>query len=204
MWGLWSGDLALGVTTFEKYGLVHYFYGFGYSVAIGAVLAGFASFIYEGASQVSRSTKRPTGILIIVELLVAAGIFTLYMLVDMDNTTTRNIIFYIISGIAIFIGLSEFLLRFFKKIKRSSKENVPIGAYIMLPIFIGVDLIRTANTVEIRNYAITGALVLACVVYLVLFLLAYSFAGETYQSRWSKGRDVDDDDDDDDDVSDED
>ncbi|HUT82421.1 MAG TPA: hypothetical protein VMZ29_14565 [Candidatus Bathyarchaeia archaeon] len=202
LWGLWSGDLATGTTTLTTYGLVHYLYGFGYSLAIGAVLAGFVSFMYEGAASVDRSVKRPKGILYIVEFLIAAGIFTLYLLIDMGNQPTRDILFYVISGLAIFVALVEFILRFFKKTKRGDKDNVPMGAYIMLPIFIGVDLIRTAGTLEVRNYALTGALALSCIVYLVLFLLAYSFAGETYTSRWSKSKDDDDDDDDDDDSSD--
>ena len=70
-------------------------------------------------------------------------------------------------------------------------------------LFIAVDLVRLSGTTEIRNAAITAAQGLVCIVYLVLFLMAYSFAGETYKSRWSKGY-GDDEDDDDEDTSDED
>ncbi|MFW9924259.1 MAG: hypothetical protein ACFFDW_13320 [Candidatus Thorarchaeota archaeon] len=197
MWTIWSGVGETGVTTFQQFGLIHYLYGFGYSVAIGAVITGFGSFIYEGASQVDSYHKRPTGFLYIMEFLVAAGIFVLYMLLPMNDT--RDIVFYVISGISIAIGVTEFVLRWFKKIKRTDKENVPIGAYVMLPLFIGVDLLRTGKVGEIRNYALTVSLALACAIYFILFILAYSFAGQTYKSRWSKGYGKDDDDDDDDD-----
>jgi len=200
LWSFWSGSGTPG-TMLSEYGFVHYIYGFGYSVAVGAILAGFVSFIYEGASQVDRTTTKPKGILYIAEFLIAMAVYLAYILIPM-NLSYRDIIFYVISGVAIFVGLLEFLLRFFKKTKRRNRDNVPIGAYIMLPIFIAVDLIRTAGTIEVRNAALTAALALACVVYLVLFLLAYSFAGETYPSRWSRDRDRDDDDDDIDDDTD--
>ncbi len=70
-------------------------YGFGYSVAVGAVVAGFASFIYEGASQVDRFSDRPKGLLYIMEFVVATGVFLIYMLIDVEKTY-RNTIFYII------------------------------------------------------------------------------------------------------------
>jgi len=197
LWGFWSGNELTGVTTLEKAGFVHYVWGFGYSVAIGAVFAGFANFIYEGASQIDRTTRKPKGFLYIIEFLIAIGIFVAYIFIPLGNT--REIIFYVLSGIAIFVGLLEFILRFFKKTRRSDKDNVPIGAYVMVPLFLAADLARLAGTSEIRNGIITGALGLVCVVYLGLFLLAYSYAGETYPSRWSKSRDDDDDDNDDDD-----
>ncbi len=196
IWTIWTGGATTG-TLLERFGWIHVLYGFGYSVAVGAVFAGFASFIYEGASQVDRFSKRPKGFLYIVEFLVAIGIFLLYMLLDVESLN-RNIIFWIISGVSVGLGVLEFILRFFKKTRRSDRDNVPFGAYIMLPIFIAVDFIRSGNLENIRNHALTVALALACVVYLILFILAYSFAGETYPSRWSKGRDVDDDNGDDD------
>ncbi|HUU79232.1 MAG TPA: hypothetical protein VMX55_12880 [candidate division Zixibacteria bacterium] len=191
IWTSWAGGAATG-TLMERYGWVHVLYGFGYSLAIGAVIAGFTSFIFEGASQVDRHSTRPKGILYIVEFLVAAGVFILYMLLDVENPA-RNIVFWIISGVSIALGLLEFLLRWFKKTKRTDKDNVPMGAYIMLPLFIAVDFIRGGNVEQIKNYALTIALALACVIYFVLFILAYSFAGETYQSRWSKSSDNGDD-----------
>ncbi len=200
IWNFWSGSGATG-SILTEYGFVHYIYGFGYSVGIGAVLAGFVNFIYEGASQVDRTTSKPKGILYIVEFLIATAVFVTYILVPM-TLPARDIIFYVISGVTIFFGLLEFLLRFFKKVKRTNRDNVPIGAYVMLPIFIAVDLVRTAGTIQVRNAALTAALALACIVYFVLFLLAYSFAGETYPSRWSRSRDVDRDEDDDGDVDD--
>jgi len=112
---------------------------------------------------------------------------------------TRDIVFYVISGIAIGVGALEFLLRWFKKVKRTDRDNVPIGAYVMLPLFIGVDLIRTGKVGAIRNHALTIALALVCVIYLILFIMAYSFAGQDYPSRWSKSGDDDDDDNGDDD-----
>ena len=194
IWQTWTGAGAgNGTTILEQYGMIHYLYGFGYSVAIGAVVAGFMNFIYEGASQVDRHSHRPKGFLYIVEFAVAAGILALYLALPMNDS--RDIVFYVISGISIALGATEFIIRFFKKIKRTDKDNVPIGAYIMLPLFIAVDLIRTGKIGVIRNQALTVALALACVVYLILFILAYSYAGETYPSRWSKSRDDGDDDD---------
>ncbi len=194
IWQTWTGAGAETTgTILERFGMIHYLYGFGYSVAVGAVVAGFFSFIYEGASQVDRHSQRPKGLLYIVEFAVAAGILALYLALPMNDT--RDIVFYVISGIAIGVGVIEFLLRWFKKVKRTDKDNVPIGAYVMLPLFIGVDLIRTGKVGEIRNHALTVALALVCVVYLILFIMAYSFAGQTYPSRWSKSGDDDDDDD---------
>ncbi len=202
IWGTWTGAGAgNGETLLEQFGLIHYLYGFGYSVAIGAVVAGFFSFIYEGASQVDQHNQRPKGLLYIVEFAVGAGILALYLALPMNDS--RDIVFYVISGIAIGVGVLEFLLRWFKKVKRTDKNNVPIGAYVMLPLFIGVDLIRTGKVGAIRNHALTVALALVCVIYLILFIMAYSFAGEAYPSRWSKSGDDDDDDDSDDDDSDE-
>lgn len=186
IWSFWTGGATTG-SIVAQHGLIHVLYGFGYSVAIGAVVAGFISFIYEGASQVDRFAKRPAGILYIVEFLVAAGIFILYMLLPMNDT--RDIVFYVISGLAISIGALEFLLRWFKSTKRSSRDNIPLGAYVMLPLFIGVDLIRTGKIGAYRNHALTISLALACAIYFILFILAYSFAGETYPSRWSKSGD---------------
>ena len=193
IWSVWTGGAATG-TLIQQHGLIHVLYGFGYSVAIGAVIAGFASFIYEGASQVDRHSKRPAGLLYIVEFAVAIGIFVLYMMLPMNDS--RDIVFYVISGIGIGLGVLEFVLRWFKKIKRTDRENIPIGAYVMLPLFIGVDLIRTGAIGAYRDHALTIALGLACVIYFVLFILAYSFAGETYKSRWSKDSGDDDDEDD--------
>ena len=188
IWSFWSGDVATGTTMIGKYGLIHILYGFGYSVAIGAVVAGFISFIFEGASQVDRHSERPKGILYIVEFLVAGGIFLIYMLIDIE-ATYRNTLFLVISITAVTIGVLEFIFRFFKKVKRSDKENVPISAYIMLPLFIAVDFIRAGNLEHIRNYALTIALALACVIYFILFILAYSYAGEAYPSRWTQDKD---------------
>jgi len=200
LWTFWSG-IGSG-TTIQELGFVHYMWGFGYSVAIGAVFAGFASFVYEGASYMDHFTKKPKGLLYIVEFVVAAGVFTLYMIFPISESV-GEIMFYIISGLAILVGLTEFIMRFFRKRRRSDRDNVPVGALVMVPLFIAVDLVRLAGTTEIRNAAITAALGLVCIVYLVLFLMAYSFAGETYKSRWSKGY-GDDEDDDDEDTSDED
>ncbi|NHJ46664.1 MAG: hypothetical protein FK733_02640 [Asgard group archaeon] len=201
LWALWSGSGASTGTVLERAGLVHYMWGFGYSVAIGAVFAGFTHFVYEGASYMDRFTEKPKGLLYIVEFVVAAVVFTLYMIFPTIERT-GEIMFYVISGIAIFVGIAEFLLRFFRKRRRSDKDNVPIGALAMLPLFVAVDLVRLAGDNVVRNAAITAALGLVCVVYLVIFLLAYSYAGETYPSRWSGGgRDADDDDDVDDDDS---
>ena len=194
IWTIWTGGAATG-TLLERFGWVHVLYGFGYSLAVGAVIAGFVSFIYEGASQVDRWSERPKGILYIVEFLVAAGIFVLYMMLDVENPA-RNIVFYIISGISVGLGLLEFLLRWFKKTKRHDEDNVPMGAYVMLPLFIAVDFIRAGNVEQIKNYALTISLALASIIYFVLFILAYSFAGETYPSRWSRSKDDDDEDDD--------
>lgn len=202
LWTFWSGIGSSGTTILQQLGFAHYMWGFGYSVAIGAVFAGFASFVYEGASYMDHFTKKPKGFLYIVEFVVAAVIFTLYMIFPV-SAKTGEIMFYIISGLAIFVGLSEFIMRFFRKRRRSDRDNVPMGALVMVPLFIAVDLVRLAGEAEIRNAAITAALGLVCVVYIVLFLMAYSFAGETYKSRWSKGY-GDDDDDDDEDTTDED
>ncbi len=197
IWNTWTGaGEGVGDTLLEQFGMIHYLYGFGYSVAIGAVVAGFFSFIYEGASQVDRHSQRPKGFLYIVEFAVGAGILALYLALPMNDT--RDIVFYVISGIAISVGVLEFLLRWFKKVKRTDRNNVPIGAYVMLPLFIGVDLIRTGKVGAIRNHALTVALALVCVIYLILFIMAYSFAGDAYPSRWSKSGEDDDDDDDDD------
>lgn len=201
LWTFWSG-IGSG-TTLQELGFVHYMWGFGYSVAIGAVFAGFASFVYEGASYMDHFTEKPKGLLYIVEFVVAAVVFTLYMIFPVSESV-GEIMFYIISGLAILVGLTEFIMRFFRKRRRSDRENVPLGALVMVPLFIAVDLVRLSGTTEIRNAAITAALGLVCVVYLVLFLMAYSFAGETYKSRWSKGYGDDEDDDDEEDTSDED
>ncbi len=198
VWGTWTGAGSETTgTILQRFGLIHYLYGFGYSVAIGAVVAGFFSFIYEGASQVDRHNQRPKGLLYIVEFAVGAGILALYLALPMNDA--RDIVFYVISGIAIGVGALEFLLRWFKKVKRTDRDNVPIGAYVMLPLFIGVDLIRTGKVGAIRNHALTIALALVCVIYLILFIMAYSFAGQDYPSRWSKSGDDDDDDNGDDD-----
>ncbi|MBY8993038.1 MAG: hypothetical protein KGD59_00710 [Candidatus Heimdallarchaeota archaeon] len=202
LWSFWSGTGSGSVL--QQLGFAHYMWGFGYSVAIGAVFAGFANFVYEGASYMDHFTKKPKGFLYIVEFVVAAVVFTLYMIFPVSENV-GEIMFYIISGLAIFVGLMEFVMRFFRKRRRSDRDNVPIGALVMLPLFIAVDLVRLAGDNVVRNAAITAALGLVCVVYMVLFLMAYSFAGETYKSRWSKGYgDDDDEDDDDEDTSDED
>jgi hypothetical protein len=187
LWAFWSGvgTNIIGASTLQQLGFVHYMWGFGYSVAIGAVFAGFTHFIYEGASYMDRFTKKPKGILYIVEFVVAAVIFTLYMVFPI-STSAGEILFYVISGVAIFVGLAEFILRFFRKRRRSDRDNVPMGALVMVPLFVAVDLVRIAGTTEIRNAAITAALALVCVVYIGIFLLAYSVAGEDYPSRWSK------------------
>ncbi|NHJ31916.1 MAG: hypothetical protein FK732_03550 [Asgard group archaeon] len=202
LWGFWSGIGPSGTTILQQLGFAHYMWGFGYSVAIGAVFAGFANFVYEGASYMDRFTKKPKGFLYIVEFVVAAVVFTLYMIFPVSENVGR-IMFYIISGLTIFVGVMEFLMRFFRKRRRSDRDNVPFGAYVMVPLFVAVDLVRlagvdTADGILIRNSAITAALGLVCVVYMVIFLMAYSFAGETYKSRWSKGYGEDDDDDDED------
>jgi len=206
IWSLWSGGAITG-TLIAKFGMVHVLYGFGYSVAVGAVLAGFASFIYEGASQVDRNARKPKGLLYIVEFIVATGVFVTYMLLPVE-TDARKYTFIAIGALAIGIGLLEFIIRFFKKIKRTERDSVPIAAYVMLPIFIGVDFVRLgkfgADTTMIHSSVLTASLALACLVYFVLFVMAYSFAGETYKSRWSKGYGDDEDDDDDEDTSDED
>ncbi|MHA1245016.1 MAG: hypothetical protein ACTSP7_10640, partial [Candidatus Heimdallarchaeota archaeon] len=194
LWTFWSGIGDAGVTVLQQLGFVHYMWGFGYAVAIGAVFAGFASFVYEGASYMDRFTKKPKGFLYIVEFLVAAVVFALYMIFPVNQPIGR-IMFYILSGIAVFVGITEFILRFFRKRRRSDEDNVPIGAYVMVPLFIAVDLVRLAGTgaegIAIRNAAITAALALVCIVYLVLFLMAYSYAGEAYPSRWTKDGDDD-------------
>ncbi len=209
LWSFWSGIGPSGTTILEQLGFAHYMWGFGYSVAIGAVFAGFANFVYEGASYMDHFTKKPKGLLYIVEFVVAAVIFALYMIFPISENTGR-IMFFVISGVTIFIGIMEFLMRFFRKRRRTDRDNVPFGAYVMVPLFVAVDLVRlagvdTAEGILYRNSAITAALGLVCIAYLVIFLMAYSFAGETYPSRWSKGYGEDDDDDDDDeDDSDED
>jgi hypothetical protein len=193
LWTFWSGIGDAGINVLQQLGFVHYMWGFGYSVAIGAVFAGFTHFVYEGASYMDRNTTKPKGILYIVEFIVAAVIFTLYMVFPV-NTQTGKIMFFVISGIAIFVGISEFILRFFRKRRRSDSDNVPLGALVMLPLFVAVDLVRLAGTgaegIAIRNAAITAALALVCVVYIALFLFAYSVAGEDYPSRWSKSKDA--------------
>jgi hypothetical protein len=203
LWAFWSGGASTG-SILQRAGFVHYMWGFGYSVAIGAVFAGFANFVYEGASYMDRFTEKPKGLLYIVEFVVAAVVFALYLVFPTvgryPGDRVGEIMFYVISGIAILVGISEFIMRFFRKRRRSDKENVPIGAYVMVPLFVAVDLVRLAGTTEIRNAAITAALALVCVVYFVLFFLAYSYAGEAYPSRWSKDRDIDDDNDVDDDA----
>lgn len=193
LWSFWSGvgTNIIGATTLQQLGFVHYMWGFGYSVAIGAVFAGFTHFVYEGASYMDRFSKKPKGILYIVEFVVAAVVFTLYMVFPI-STPAGEILFYVISGIAIFVGLAEFILRFFRKRRRSDRDNVPMGALVMVPLFVAVDLVRIAGTTAIRNAAITAALALVCVVYLGIFLLAYSVAGEDYPSRWSKDKDAED------------
>ncbi|NHJ40716.1 MAG: hypothetical protein FK731_11850 [Asgard group archaeon] len=199
LWGTWIGSAETG-TLIQTEGIVHFLYGFGYSVAVGAVCAGFLAFIFEGATQVDRHTERPKGILYVMEFLVAIGVFIMYVLIPVD-ASYRSILFWVISGVALGLGILEFILRWFKKTKRSDSDNVPMGAYVVLPLFIGVEMIRNESIPAawdvpfFREYALTIALILACVVYLIIFFLAYSFAGETYPSRWSKDKDIDDEED---------
>ncbi|MBD3192382.1 MAG: hypothetical protein GF308_17215 [Candidatus Heimdallarchaeota archaeon] len=190
IWNSWIGGATTG-NLIQTEGWVYILYGFGYSLAIGAVVAGFISFIYEGASQVDRYQEQPAGLVYIVEFLVAAGIFLLYMLID-PNAASRRTIFLIISIVSVSLGAIEFLLRWIKNLRRQKDEKVPISAYIILPLFIAVDFIRTGKVDFFREYSLTIALALACVIYFILFIMAYSFAGETYQSPWSqdKGGDI--------------
>jgi hypothetical protein len=185
IWSAWVGGAASG-TLIQQYGWVHVLYGFGYSVAIGAVAAGFVAFMYEGASRVDPYQRRPKGILYIFEFLIAAGVFTIYMILDV-GTQTRKILFLVLSIVSVSLAGLEFLLRFFKKIRRSDDDNVPISAYIILPLFIAVDFIRQGKVPFFREYALTIALAVACLIYFIIFIMAYSFAGETYPSRWSGG-----------------
>ena len=120
-------------------------WGFGYAVAIGAVFAGFANFVYEGASYMDRFTKKPKGILYIVEFLVAAAVFTLYMVFPVSERT-GEIMFYVISGVAIFVGIMEFLLRFFRKRRRTDRDNVPFGAYVMVPLVLVLTWVASSAT----------------------------------------------------------
>ncbi|MHA1125163.1 MAG: hypothetical protein ACTSO7_09675 [Candidatus Heimdallarchaeota archaeon] len=202
LWTFWSGVGSAGATVLQQLGFAHFMWGFGYSVAIGAVFAGFASFVYEGASYMDRHTRKPKGLLYIVEFVVAAVIFALYIIFPVSGNAGR-IMFFIISGIAVFVGISEFILRIFRKRRRRDRDNVPIGALVMVPLFIAVDLVRLAGVgpeaIEIRNAAITVALALVCIVYMVLFIMAYSYAGEAYPSRWSRDSDDGDDEGSDDD-----
>ncbi|MEA2071676.1 MAG: hypothetical protein U9O98_10365 [Asgard group archaeon] len=182
IWGAWVGGATSG-SLIETEGWVHVLYGFGYSLAIGAVLSGFVSFMFEAAHEVDRYQRQPKIVFYLVEFLVAGGIFTLYLLVPLGKSHETT--FLVISIIAVVLSILEFFLRWRKNLSRSKNEQVPIAAYIILPLFIGVDFIRRADKFT-ANVGLTVALALACLIYFIIFLLAYSFAGETYSSVWSK------------------
>ncbi|TFF84795.1 hypothetical protein EU523_01180 [Candidatus Heimdallarchaeota archaeon] len=186
IWLTWRGTGQPG-PLLEQEGWVYVLYGFGYSVAIGAVIAGFISFVMEGASEVDPYTKRPKWLVYIIEFVTAIGLFLLYIMLD-PNSPARRTTFLVISIIAVTLSVLEFVLRWRKNLKRSKSEKIPIAAYIIMPLFIAVDLVRTGKVEFFRSYSFTAALAIACIIYFIIFILAYSYAGEEYPSEWRASR----------------
>ncbi len=136
-------------------------FGFGLSLAIAIVIGDFILFLMIGSYEYGNRSNINYGFIYLLKL----GLFLLLLLIYLQDS--KSIIFTIANGLALVLGILEFILSRVKKVSRGSSSGV---GFIMIPVFTIVNFVS-------QSLAIKGAvIVIAAVVFFTLFIISYTSA----------------------------
>lgn len=150
------------------------------NLADSVIIASIIVFFFEIRQKYDYTLDIPpiSAIIVIISFIILQGSLLFFYFSDPNLSREVNLTFTIIHISAFILNILLLFLRWVLRISQDSDTGTSIYAWITIFIF---QLVNIASE-EIQLISRTGAILLTCLVFMVLFLLTYRKVSETWSN----------------------